>query len=260
MPEPADILYQVEGAIATITLNRVNQANAINTVFAQLLLKYCKQAAEDDNVLIVIINANGKNFCAGAELSNEVLTINIEDFINDVCKPIVLLISEMNKPVISVVNGSAAGIGAAFALAADLCVMADDAHFYLAFSDISLVPDGGMSWMLTQQLGKKRAYQLLIEGARISATEALTLGLCNKVFSASQLQTDTLTWAIRLSERAPLSLSLTKHAVNTASQGSGLNQSISTEAKLQRLCQLSEDFQEALAAFKEKRSPQYKGC
>ena len=259
MTASSDILYLVEDGVATLTLNRVHNANALSVEFAEQLHHVVDMAASDPQVKVLLLNANGKNFCAGAELTPAVLKVNIEDFLNDTCKPLLLALAEMEKPVISVVNGNAAGIGAAIALAADLCVMADDAQLYFAFSDISLVPDGGCSWQLVNQLGSKRAFAIIAEAQRLDAMTCLNLGLCNKVVPAAELHSRAQHWAGKLANRAPLSLRLGKQALRAA-QSNSLADSISVEATLQRQCQLSEDFREALTAFGEKRKPVFKGC
>ncbi len=250
---------QLEQGVATLTLNRPQAANALSVSFAAEIADLIQRLAGDDAVKLVLLSASGKHFCAGAELSPELMKVDIEAFINETCKPLVLGLAEMDKPVISAVNGSAAGIGAAFALAADLCVMAGDAELFFSFSNINLVPDGGLSWMLQKQLGSKRAFQLIAEGGRLNATQCLEMGLCNKVVAADQLHASATEWAHQLVQRAPLSLRLSKRALTAAANGHSLAESISLEAGFQRQCQLSNDFGEAIRAFQEKRRPVFSG-
>jgi len=254
------IEVQHQDGITTLSLNRTDRANALNPAYTQEILDQVQQVAEDPDCRLLVFRANGPHFCAGADLTPELMQTDIQQFLNRVCKPLVLSLAQMEKPVISAVNGSAAGIGAALALAADLCVMADDAELFFSFSNLNLVPDGGLSWMLQQQLGRKRAYQLIAEGGRLSAQRCLELGLCNRVVAASELHLEADQWARQLAQRSPLSLRLSKTLMNSAENGATLAEVISQEAQFQRQCQLSEDFMEAIRAFQEKRAPIFRGC
>ena len=125
----------------------------------------------------------------------------------------------MPKPVIAAVHGSAAGIGMSLALSCDLMIMADDAFLLSPFTTISLVPDGGLNWLLVRQLGYRRAFQLSVESERIEAQRCVDLGLANKAVPADELQAAALEWAQELSKRAPLSLAATKNAMRIANDG-----------------------------------------
>ncbi len=155
-------------------------------------------------------------------------------------------------------NGAAAGIGSAFAMACDLTVMAEDAYLYQAFAAIGLVPDGGATWHLAHTLGRKRAYELMVGGEKLSAERCLALGLCNRVVPANELLDEALRWAGELAEKSPLALRYAKQALQEAMENS-LGETISNEAKLQHICMTSEDFQEGVAAFFGKRRPAWKG-
>jgi 2-(1,2-epoxy-1,2-dihydrophenyl)acetyl-CoA isomerase len=144
-------------------------------------------------------------------------------------------------------------------MACDLSVMADSAYIYQAFAAISLVPDGGATWHLAHLLGRKRAYEFIATGEKVSAGKCLDLGLCNRVVPADTLMPETLAWAAELADKAPLALQHAKAAVNFA-MDSSLADTIDREADLQHLCVHSEDAKEGVRAFREKRPARFKGC
>jgi 2-(1,2-epoxy-1,2-dihydrophenyl)acetyl-CoA isomerase len=162
------------------------------------------------------------------------------------------------KPVIAAVNGFAAGIGLSFALQCDLVVMAEDAFLLSPFTTISLVPDGGANWMLVRQLGYHRAYELSIESTRITASRCVELGLANRIAPAESLLDDAIAWAGDLAKRAPLSLAATKRAMRFA-MDEPWGPSYDLEARLQGDLLASDDATEGVAAFFEKRAPEFKG-
>jgi 2-(1,2-epoxy-1,2-dihydrophenyl)acetyl-CoA isomerase len=205
-----------------------------------------------------VLTGEGRAFSAGADLTEKMEPgAQVEDQLNTVYKPILMAITEAPKPWISAVNGAAAGIGSAFAMACDLTVMAEDAYLYQAFSAIGLIPDGGATWHLVNTLGRKRAYELIVSGEKLGAQKCLALGLCNRVVDSEVLLEETLVWAQELAGKAPLSLRYSKQALNEASENS-LADSISNEARLQHICITSEDFMEGVTAFSQKRAPRWK--
>jgi len=137
-------------------------------------------------------------------------------------------------------------------------VMADDAFIYQAFTAISLVPDGGATWHLVRTLGRKRAFEVIATGEKISAQKCLDWGLCNRVVPADELLERGMSWAAELADRAPLSLRYAKQALNEAIENS-VGETISKEATLQHICMESEDAIEGVTAFMEKRAPVWKG-
>jgi len=141
----------------------------------------------------------------------------------------------------------------------DLTVMAEDACLYQAFAGIGLIPDGGATWHLARTLGRKRAYEMMVSGEKVSAQKCLELGLCNRVAAPQNLLAETLAWAEELAAKAPLSLRYTKQALNEA-MASTMEDTISGEANLQLRCVASADAAEGVTAFMQKRAPQWKGC
>jgi len=155
------------------------------------------------------------------------------------------------------VNGAAAGIGSAYAMACDLTVMAEDSYILQAFSNIGLIPDGGANWFLTNTVGYKLAYQIAIEGERIDSNRCLELGLANKVTSSDNLIQEAMNWAEKLSLRSSQSLRLTKKIMREALDSS-YDDIYRLEAEIQNTLTGSEDNIEGITAFMEKRTPNFK--
>ena len=251
------VRYAVDEGVALITLNRPAVMNAFNGQMRRELLAAVRRAIDDAAVRVVVLTGEGRGFSAGADLADGVPAL-VQQQIDEEYKPVLMAISEAPKPFISAVNGAAAGIGSSFAMACDLTVMADNAYIYQAFMAIALVPDGGATWHLVRQLGRKRAFEVIVEGERMSAARCLELGLANRVVPAERLLEETLAWARAIAKKAPLALRYSKEALNKAMQ-LDLADTISYEAKLQNITFISEDTREGVQAFFEKRPPVFKG-
>ena len=137
-------------------------------------------------------------------------------------------------------------------------VMADDAYLLFAFSNLGLIPDCGANWLLERAVGSKRAYQIAVEGGRLSAQECLKLGLTNNVEPSENVLSAAITWAVELGERAPLSLNLTKRVMRQCATSSYAD-IVTLEGELQAQCMHSNDFREGVTAFFEKRKPDFQG-
>jgi 2-(1,2-epoxy-1,2-dihydrophenyl)acetyl-CoA isomerase len=167
-------------------------------------------------------------------------------------------IANMPKPVIAAVPGSAAGIGLSIALHCDLLIMADNAFLLSPFTTISLVPDGGLNWLLVHQLGYRRAFQLSVESERIPADRCVELGLANKAVPAEELMSAAMEWAQALAERAPLSMAATKKVMRFAAN-KDWGEAYDMEAKFQGELLGSDDNKEGIQAFFDKRKPNFTG-
>ncbi len=259
MSDYETVRYAQDGAVAIITIYRPDAMNSFNTQLRADLLAAFERAAGDESVRVVIFTGEGRSFSAGADLKDiDSAEKSVDQLLQTEYRPVLECITEMRQPVIAAVGGSAAGIGMSFALASDLLVMADNAFLLSPFTTISLVPDGGLNWLLVQQLGYRRALQLSIESERISASRCVELGLANKSVPADSLMDETLKWAHALAERAPLSLAATKKAMRHAASNSWAS-TFDVEAPLQKALRNSEDCEEGVRAFFEKRRANFKG-
>jgi len=249
------VAVEHRGPVAILSLNRPDKLNSMDSTMRIELAQAADAINADDAVKVVVLTGAGKSFSAGADIA-ESLTgdADVKELLIEEFKPILMAIYNAPKPWIAAVNGAAAGIGAGFALACDLCVMAEDAYLYQAFAAISLIPDGGITWHLGRILGPKRAYELIVGGEKLSGARARELGLCNRTAPADALVDEAVAWAGELAEKAPLSLRYSKQALRETPAVS-LAQAIDIEAGLQAICVGSNDAREAIDAFTEKRRP-----
>lgn len=240
--------------VLNVILNRPEKLNAFNEDMRRKLLDGLRKASADKNVRVVIISGEGRAFCTGADVTELDDSESIEDMLNTEYGALLTLIQTMPKPVIAAINGPAAGIGMTFALTCDLQVMAADAYLMCAFANIGLVPDGGLSWLLTRQIGYARAFQAAVEAEKINAEKALASGLVNRVVPASHAVSAAVAWAHELSKRSSTSMALTKSTFRQAAQN-GLRDAMVREALAQRLALADEDSTEGIQALLEKRNP-----
>jgi 2-(1,2-epoxy-1,2-dihydrophenyl)acetyl-CoA isomerase len=251
------VKYTQEGATAIIMLNRPESMNAFTTELRKDLSAALQQANADDAIRVVILTGEGRCFSAGADLKDG-LKRSVKEMLLQEYRPVQEAIASMPKPIIAAVPGSAAGIGLSIALQCDLLIMADDAFMLSPFTTISLVPDGGLNWLLVRQLGYRRAFQLSVESDRIAAERCIELGLANKAVPAEELQSAALQWAQALEKRAPLSVAGTKKLMRFAAENDW-GSSYELEAELQGELVGCDDNREGVLAFFEKRPPEFKG-
>ena len=252
------VKYERRDQVALITLNRPDAMNSFTSQLSFDLLDALEQAHHDDDIRIVVLTGEGRCFSAGADLKGGLEGRQVFGKLQYEYRPVMSAIATMPKPVIAAVPGSAAGIGLSLALTCDLLIMADNAFLLSPFTTISLVPDGGLNWLLVRQLGYRRAFQLSVESERIDAGRCVQLGLANKAVPAEELGDAALEWATQLSKRAPLSLAATKKVMRHAMDHDWAS-SFDMEAELQQSLVGSDDNLEGVQAFFEKREPSFKG-
>jgi 2-(1,2-epoxy-1,2-dihydrophenyl)acetyl-CoA isomerase len=250
------VQLEYRGQIAILTLNRPHAYNACNTDIRQGLVEAVWELSNREDIRVVIFTANGKGFCAGADL-RETFPNNVQAQLHKEYEPSLMGLRRLNKVVIAAVNGVVAGIGCSFVASCDLAVMVKSAYMQLAFSKIALVPDGGITWDLVRALGYKRAYRLMIEAGKLSADECLQYGLVNEVVDEDALGY-ALEWAERLCQLSPVANVLTKRVAHRAEEVD-IHATFAVEAELQLVASRSADCAEGIAAFLEKRPAKYPG-
>jgi len=252
------VRYERDEAVALVTIDRPEAMNAFTTSLSHELQLALERAHSDAAVRAVVLTGEGRSFSAGADLKSGFEGRPVFGKLQYEYRPVISAIATMPKPVIAAIPGSAAGIGMSVALSCDLVIMADNAFLLSPFTTISLVPDGGLNWMLVRQLGYRRAFQLSVESERIPAQRCVELGLANRTAPAEELMDAALEWAHALAKRAPLSLAATKKAMRFALDHDWAA-AYDMEAELQGELLGSEDNREGISAFLEKRAPEFKG-
>ncbi len=254
------VLYRREGAVAWITLNRPEKYNSFNREMALALQAALDQAAADDEVRAVCLTGAGKAFCAGQDLA-EVLTLDdngLSIILLEQLNPVVERIARLDKPVVCAVNGVAAGAGANVALACDLTLAAESAAFIQAFSKIGLIPDSGGTFTLPRLVGLQRATALMMLGDKLPAAEAAAMGMIYQVCPDAELTDRAGALAARLAAMPTRALALAKQALRQSAVND-LTTQLAVEEKLQSIAGKTHDYKEGVAAFVEKRAPEFKG-
>ena len=248
----------VENRVATITINRSKMMNAFNEQLIWDMGDATEKVKNDSQIRVLVITGEGRGFSAGADLTErDASWSDTKDALLRGYYPFLKNIIEMSKPVIGSINGPAAGIGAALAMACDLRIMAKDSYIMSVFSNIALVPDGGLSFLLTRAIGYARALEYAIEAKKISSADCLSMGIANKVVELDALSSETKKWAEHLSKRSPQALSLTKKLMNDSITKS-YDEIFKAEAEAQNSIFGSDENIEGVKAFLEKREPNFK--
>lgn len=254
------ILFSVESGVAFITMNRPDKLNSFNRAMALQLQAIIDQCASDENIRAIYLTGAGKGFCAGQDLAEVVDPEGpgMQRILSEHYNPIVLRLREIQKPVVAAVNGVAAGAGANIAFACDIVVSKSSASFIQAFSKIGLIPDSGGTFTLPRLIGFQRASALMMLGDKVSAAEALQMGMLYKIFEDEVFETESKKLAIQLATMPTKALGYIKQALN-ASATNTIQSQLALEDELQQKAAATADFKEGVDAFLAKRAPQYKG-
>ena len=259
----APILVSREAGIFSLTLNRPDKLNAFNPEMHKLLRDALEEARDEAAVRAVLLTGSGRGFCAGQDLSErnvsaDAAPIDLSVSLGSNYNPLVRRLRALPKPVVCAVNGVAAGAGANIALACDIVLAARSASFVQSFSKLGLVPDSGGTYFLPRLVGSARAMGLALLAERLSADEAERWGLIWKAVDDDRLVEEATRIARVLAAGPTKGYGLIKKALQ-ASAGNSLDAQLDLERDLQREAGFSEDYREGVAAFMQKRKPQYKG-
>lgn len=255
------IHLQVDKGLATITFNRPKVFNSFNKEMAFALQDALDECATNSEVRAVLITGNGKAFCAGQdiqEITDPALNPGFKAILDDHYNPIVLKIRNLEKPVVAAVNGVAAGAGANLALCCDVVVAAESAVFIQAFSKIGLIPDSAGTFFLPRLIGFGKASAIMMLADKITATEADQLGMIYKVLPDAVFLDAAQNIALTLAAMPTVALANTKQALNESFNNT-IEKQLQLESKLQIASAATEDYAEGVAAFIEKRKPEFRG-
>jgi 2-(1,2-epoxy-1,2-dihydrophenyl)acetyl-CoA isomerase len=256
------ILFDISGGIARLTLNRPDRLNSFNTAMHAEVREALKEVMGSEARVLVLTGA-GRGFCAGQDLGDRAVSpggaaVDLGDSIEKNYKPLVLALRSLPLPVIAAVNGVAAGAGANIALACDLVIAARSANFVQAFAKIGLVPDSGGTWFLPRLVGHARAMGLALLGDKLPAEQAAQWGLIWRCVDDAELSTAVAALATQFAAAPTRGLARTKQAMYEG-WGRTLEQQLDIERDYQRELGYTADYAEGVAAFTQKRPPQFTG-
>lgn len=262
MSEQALVQCAIENSIATVTLNRPDNANALNLAMAKQLHETAIELSENAEVRAVIITGRGAMFCAGGDLASfaelgDRIAVGIKQITASLHGAVATL-NRMNAPVIMAINGSAAGAGFSLAIAGDFAIAGESAKFTMAYTAAGLSPDGSSSYFLPRRVGMMRARELMMTNRRLSAAEALDWGLLNQVVDDQQLMDAALELAGKLAKGPTRAYGQVKQLLNSSFE-TGLETQMEHETAGIAAMAGSADGREGVSAFLEKRKAQFRG-
>jgi 2-(1,2-epoxy-1,2-dihydrophenyl)acetyl-CoA isomerase len=260
-----EVLFDVTDSVGWITLNRPKAYNALNKEMGGQLLDAVIRCDEDENVRAVVITGNGASFCSGGDIRQMMDAVARDGHAAAFLKTLTVYLHEttatmahMSKPVITAVNGAAAGAGFSLALAGDLVLAADNARFTVAYTAIGLAPDGSSTFTLPRLIGPKRAFELIYTNRPVLTDEARELGLVNQVFPAAQFLERAREFAINVAKGPTAALGCAKKLLTLSAQN-GLETQMEHERRAIAACGRTADFREGADAFFAKRPPKFQG-
>jgi 2-(1,2-epoxy-1,2-dihydrophenyl)acetyl-CoA isomerase len=256
------IKCSTEGKVKLIKLNRPEVLNSFNMQMAKEFQDVLIESRDSKEIRAILITGEGKAFCAGQDLSEAVPKDNpladVGKLVRESYNPIILLLRQIEKPIICSVNGIAAGAGANIALACDITIASEKAIFLQAFSKIGLIPDSSGTFFLPRLVGMQRAAAMMMLAEKISAEDALKFGMIYKIFPEDRLSEESFKIADHLSNQSTKALGLTKRALNKSFLND-LTSQLKLEEELQVEASRTHDYLEGVMAFLEKRKPNFRG-
>ena len=264
-PTPSEVLIDQTDGILTLTLNRPDKRNAINDAMMVTLIDAIDGAGRDEAVRAIVLAGAGDNFCGGADIvarnapdGRRPRAGSIQRRLPSQAHRLIPLIATVQTPVVCAVQGWAAGIGLALALAADVTIASQEARFWAPFAERGFTPDSGMTWLLPRRIGEVRARQMLLLGRVVAGPEAVDWQLIDSCVPAAELPLAIDTVARQLAGSATVAIGLTKWLL-ASGQSASLEESLRNEGFGLELSSRSEDFREGMTAFREKRSARFEG-
>jgi 2-(1,2-epoxy-1,2-dihydrophenyl)acetyl-CoA isomerase len=256
------LLYDIADGVGTITLNRPDALNATNDTLYRELSGLIEDIAADHTIGAVVLTGAGRGFCAGADVKSMNPDAKLLDrrarhrwILRDILQPLIAL----EKPVIAAVNGAAVGAGFNIALACDIVIASEKAVFSQIFTRLALVPDLGGLYLLTRVVGLNKAKELCFTAKKITAEEGHKLGFVNHVVPHEELMSRAHALAAEIASGPPTSLAMIKTLLNKSST-STLDQMLEYESFAQTIAYTTPEHKEGVAAFREKRQPDFRGA
>jgi 2-(1,2-epoxy-1,2-dihydrophenyl)acetyl-CoA isomerase len=259
-----NILFSVEHGIARLTLNRPDKLNSFTSDMHAEVRSALDRIQDDTSARVLVLTGAGRGFCAGQDLGDRAMQIqsgklpDIGNTVEQNYKPLIMRLANLRVPTIAAVNGIAAGAGASIALACDLVIATKSASFLQAFSKIGLIPDTGGTWFLPQRVGMARAMGLALLAEKLPAEKAAAWGLIWAAVEDSEFSATIESMAKQLAAAPTKALVRTRQAMHAAPTHT-LEQQLSFEGSFMRELGWSPDYAEGVAAFMEKRAPNFTG-